>query len=85
MSCPKEGARVCFVANPAARMLYIDRRATHQLVPEQGECGTVTKISGGKTCMPGPRGGMVYVDWDRSGTFGVFKTDLDKPSRARRR
>jgi hypothetical protein len=69
--------RVCFVANPVARALY------ERNVPQSGECGTVTTVpvpGGRRTCMPGPRGGLVYVDWDRSSTSGVFRVDLKRES-----
>lgn len=71
--CPPAGTRVCFVANPAARALY-DRD-----VPGTGECGTVRGVSlgiGKSTCIGGPLGGLVYVQWDRSRFSGVFRQHL---------
>lgn len=75
----KEGDRVVFNANPAARMLY---REGMRLA--NGHEGTVTKmpVGGGRRAatMPGPRGGLVYVEWDDWGTIGVFAEDLQKQS-----
>lgn len=71
--CPPAGTRVCFHANPAARTLYSGQ------APGQGECGTVESVptGGGRaTCMPGPLGGLVYVNWDRSRFEGVFRSHL---------
>jgi len=71
---PKPGAKVKFAANPAALMLY----SRH---PKVGETGTVTTIplGGGRShYMAGPGGGMLYVDWDQSGTMGVSPRDVVK-------
>lgn len=67
--CPKAGLRVCF---RSSGIPYRDS-------PSPGECGTVDKIMlpGGKaTCLSGPRGGLVYVRWDRVRFQGVFRSDL---------
>lgn len=71
--CPPQGKRVCFRANAVARALYSEG------APADGECGTVIPVAvpGGKrTCLPGPRGGLVYVRFDRRGITGVFRPDL---------
>ena len=61
-------------------MLYSD----YPDPPRHGERGTVTSIPlGGRrvaTCMKGPGGGLVYVDWDDVGTMGVSSFDLDRVS-----
>lgn len=65
-----------FEPNPAARMFY-----THPHDPKPGARGTITSLPTGRgrqTCMPGPRGGLVYVNWDDYGTAGVFANDLRK-------
>lgn len=75
--CPPAGLRVCFAANPAARALYSGD------APRTGECGAVTTLPmGGRraSCMPGPGGGLVYVDWDQSRTAGVFRNHLHRES-----
>jgi len=72
-SCPRLGRRVRFEPNPAARMLY-DR-----YTPPVGTEGSVTEIpipGGRSTCVPGQRGGLVYVQWDNGRVEGVFKRDL---------
>lgn len=68
----KKGERVKFVATPAAMMLY-----GQQPYPQRGEEGYVTTIAG-SIGMRGPRGGLVYVDWDQVGTAGVFAADLER-------
>jgi hypothetical protein len=82
--CPREGGRVKF--NPYAGAMSLYTPGTH---PSRGESGSITTVSLGSrraTCIPGPRGGLVYVKWDKFGTTGVFKTDLlfGLPSRKRR-
>lgn len=82
--CPyREGTRVVFRPNPAAYMLY-DARS-----PKPGERGFVVTVPvpGGprRPCMPGPRGGLVYVDWDEAGTDGVFANDVVRAGRWVRR
>lgn len=76
--CPKLGLDVCFYPNAAAAAFY----STH---PRIGSCGNVTSVplpGGRKTCMPGPRGGLVYVNWiaphlpGGSHVEGVFRADL---------
>lgn len=74
--CPREGTRVRFNANPAAMMLY---RSGSPSAPRHGEEGSVTSIPvgrGSRTCMPGPGGGLVYVDWENAHTQGVFRNHL---------
>jgi hypothetical protein len=49
--------------------------------PRPGEEGTVSTVSLGRCRshhMPGPGGGLVYVDWDESKFSGVFLRDLEK-------
>lgn len=80
--CPRKGSRVTFLPNPAARMFYDSRS------PDDGATGTVTDLpvgGGRRTCMPGPRGGLVYVNWDDGSVEGVFRADLKvgKPKRRR--
>lgn len=73
--CPREGLRVVFNPNPVSRMMYSYR------VPKAGTRGRVTTLPTGRgrtTCMRGPGGGLVYVDWDDGGTMGVSSIDLDK-------
>jgi hypothetical protein len=69
----RQGTRVRFNAHPGSLVLY-----THH--PEIGEEGSVTTMPGfGKrTYLPGPGGGLLYVDWDQSGTIGVSPKDVEK-------
>lgn len=81
--CPRAGTRVTFTGTPAAVAFYRSAPPPYNRSPEPGESGTVTAIAGFKgqmTCMPGPGGGMVYVDWDRAGVTGVLRnhTSLSK-------
>ena len=73
--CPyRAGTRVRFTANAAALAFY----SSHPVI---GEEGTVTPVSLGvkkAVCLPGPRGGLVYVEWDKSGFEGVFATDVER-------
>jgi len=74
--CPKSGKRVSFTGTPAAVAFYTSAPPPYNRSPAPGEGGTVTAIAGfrGKaTCMPGPGGGMVYVDWDQAGIVGVLR------------
>lgn len=78
--CPREGLRVQYNPSPASHVLYSD----YPDPPRHGERGTVVSIPlGGRraTCMRGPGGGLVYVDWDRGGTFGVSSIDIDRVGR----
>ena len=80
-ACPRKGSRVRFVPNPAARMFYDSD------TPPAGATGVVTTVPTGRgrsACMPGPRGGMVYVDWDGRHTEGVFRADLEPEKKGRR-
>jgi hypothetical protein len=89
--CPKPGTRVKFSGTPAAVAFYMS--GTFAASPKIDEGGTVTEFPtprGKASCMPGPGGGMVYVDWDKSGSFGVFRNHLEfvkarKTSKPRRR
>jgi hypothetical protein len=52
--------------------------------PRSGERGTVTSVPLGRrraTCLRGPGGGVVYVDWDGLGTLGVSSFDIDRVKR----
>lgn len=73
-ACPREGLRVRY--NPASlHTRYLSKR------PARGETGTVRSVSFGRgraTCMRGPGGGLVYVDWDRTGFVGVSSHDIDR-------
>lgn len=69
----RAGTRVVIQANPASRMMY--RR-----LPPDGTAGTVTPVAlpGGRaTYMPGPGGGLVYVQWDDGTFMGVSPIDLE--------
>jgi hypothetical protein len=77
--CPPEGTRVVFGANPAAMMFYRPSRSVCE--PRAGEHGTVTSLPTGRgraTCMGGPAGGLVYVNWDGGCVAGVFRPHLRK-------
>jgi hypothetical protein len=79
-ACPREGLRVEFNPSAASHVLYRD----YPNLPKRGERGTVTSISLGHrraTCMRGPGGGLVYVDWDGGGTAGVSSFDIDRVKR----
>lgn len=72
----RENAVVTFTPNPASRGLYSGK------LPKAGEAGTVVKmnVGGSKriTYMPGPGGGLVYVNWPSIGTCGISPIDLTK-------
>lgn len=74
--CPREGIRVKFTPNMAAAMFYSP--GTHPPIGAEGTITTLPTGRGRATCMPGPRGGLVYVDWKGWGTVGVFRQDLTK-------
>jgi len=73
--CPPVGQRVIFAPTPSAvAAFYTDRYS-----PRSGMVGSVVAIpvpGGRKTCMMGPRGGLIYVEWDDFGVSGVFRADL---------
>lgn len=86
MKCPREGQRVKFIPNPASLALYSRTYGT----PPEGTTGSVTSIPVGSrksTCMPGPGGGLVYVEWDNWGVLGVSSHDIEftKKRKARKR
>lgn len=75
--CPREGMRVVFNPNPVSRMLY----SSGYRLPPKGAVGRVMSMPLGRgraTCMRGPGGGLVYVDWGKHGTMGIASYDLDK-------
>jgi len=74
----RQGTRVVFNPSPGSLVLY-------RLHPEPGEEGSVTTMPGfGKhTYLPGPGGGLLYVNWDEAGTIGVSPNDVDKVGRKR--
>lgn len=72
---PRAGAKVCFRPTAASLALY-------ETAPHPGTMGTVVAIPvGGKrvTMLPGPGGGVLYVEWDGFGVVGVFPSDA-KPA-----
>lgn len=72
----KEGTAVIYNPSPASRACY---SGTARTMPK-GATGAVTLMAlprGKRTYMPGPGGGLVYVDWDNYGTFGVSPLDLE--------
>lgn len=69
---PRVGTRVAYFPNPASHALYSNP-------PRIGEAGTVTTVAGPRgqmSYMPGPGGGLVYVDWDEAGVMGIAPQDL---------
>jgi len=78
--CPRSGTRVRFDADPAAIASLYDTQYSRQFPPPRnGEEGKVTSLpfaGKARTCIPGPGGGLVYVNWERSGTQGVFRYHL---------
>lgn len=81
--CPRVGGRVKFTPTAAAAAFYSP--GTHPPIGAVGSITTVPVPGGRKTCMAGPRGGLVYVNWDGWGTTGVFKADLTRGQAGRRR
>ena len=69
----RKGTRVAFQPNPVSRLLYGGR------LPAVGEVGEVAPVSFGsygRTFLPGPGGGLLYVKWPSIGTCGVSPIDL---------
>jgi hypothetical protein len=69
----RDGTRVVFRPTPASRMMY-------RFAPADGATGVVVSIPlpGGRgSFLPGPGGGLVYVDWDLYETQGVSPADLE--------
>lgn len=68
----RPGMRVKFSPSPASLALYRDP-------PTPGATGTVTTIpfpGGRRFSLPGPGGGLVYIDWDDGYMMGVSPIDL---------
>lgn len=68
----RRGTRVRFGPSPASLALYTSP-------PPTGSTGTVVAIPVGSksvTFLPGPGGGLVYVDWDGFGVMGTAPQDL---------
>lgn len=71
-SLRREGTRVTFDPTPASHALY-------SRCPPVGAVGTVTTVPFGstrRTFLPGPGGGLVYVNWDGYGFQGVSALDI---------
>lgn len=71
------GTRVKFTPQPVSLVLYSARFCG--LPP--GTVGTVTKVSFGyekKSFLPGPGGGLLYVDWGDYSTCGVAAGDVER-------
>ena len=62
------------------RVVFVGSRAGYSNAPEVGEQGTVTTMPGfgNRTYLPGPGGGLLYVDWDELGVSGIAPQDLEK-------
>ena len=62
------------------RVVFVGSRAGYSNAPEVGEQGTVTTMPGfgARTYLPGPGGGLLYVDWDELGVSGIAPQDLEK-------
>lgn len=63
-----------------ARVRFTGLRAFYSHSPAVGEEGTVGTMPGfgSRTYLPGPGGGLLYVNWDESGMIGVSPNDLEK-------
>lgn len=67
---PRVGTRVRFDPDPVSLAMY-----SHP--PRTGEEGTVSTVAGvSGPYMPGPGGGLLYVDWDESAFQGVSLWDV---------
>jgi hypothetical protein len=75
------GTRVRFAPTAASYPLY-------NSPPPVGAEGTVTEINFGggqkKSFLPGPGGGLLYVDWDGYGMQGVSPIDLELVRKSRK-
>lgn len=69
----RKGTRVRFAAHPGSLVLY----SHHPEIGEEGTVGTMPGF-GKRTYLPGPGGGLLYVDWDQSGMIGVSPNDVEK-------
>jgi hypothetical protein len=69
----RKGTRVRFSAHPGSLVLY----SHHPEIGEEGTVGTMPGF-GKRTYLPGPGGGLLYVDWDQSGMIGVSPNDVEK-------
>jgi len=69
------GTRVKFEPSAASAVLY-------SRAPASGSVGTVTAVSFGaskrKSYLPGPGGGLLYVDWEDVGVCGVGAGDVER-------
>lgn len=75
----REGTRVRFAPSPASLRLY-------GTAPSIGTLGTVTTVSLGRgraSYLPGPGGGLTYVNWDGFGVQGVSHNDLERVSKSK--
>ncbi len=70
-----------FRPSPAARMLYHGQYGSGPPTGAVGHVTTVPVPGGKRTCMPGPRGGLIYADWEGYGVEGVFALDLEQSRR----
>lgn len=84
----RTGMRVEYVQSPW-EVAYRSTMRGHDLArhPRAGERGTVTTMyipgAGSRSYLPGPGGGLVYVDWDRTGVMGVPPSALMRIAKRR--
>ena len=69
----RKGTRVRFNAHRGSLVLY----SHHPEIGEEGTVGTMPGF-GKRTYLPGPGGGLLYVDWDQSGMIGVSPNDVER-------
>jgi hypothetical protein len=72
---PRSGTRVQFLPNDAAYAMFY-RGSPSPSIYEKGTVKPIAGPGGPMTSMRGPRGGLVYVEWDSSGYSGVFLADI---------
>lgn len=69
------GTKVRFNPTPASLCLY-------SKPPRTGEVGVVTTVPFGggvrKSFLPGPGGGLLYVNWETTGVQGVSSVDVER-------
>jgi hypothetical protein len=73
----REGTVVHFNPSPVSLQLYSQPR------PKKGDRGVVVGVNVGRgnaTYIPGPGGGLVYVDWETIGVMGTAPQDLEVES-----
>ena len=82
--CPRPGTKFMSQINPAAAMFYESpNNGKPYFYGNRVGVAVLTNLGSGRqrTCLPGPRGGLVYLRYADGSYEGIFRNDLIKVSK----